>query len=273
MRTKTLVISTIGALAAYTTQVLGPAAMADAQQSVWETGWAKLEVWQNQTALSNLISGSIGNPDIVEAVPAFESSTNNEAGDNYDNRVSAIFIPASSGNYTFYTCGDDQCDLFVSIDDTPANKRLVAQETGWSNPWQWTAVGSGTVSQKCSDTWSPDSGVTVPYADGLAMTVGTKYYVEVDHYEGGGGDNVEVTFTKHGDPSPSNGTDTVLLGNVLGISVPRSRVTINQAPTILTPCRSLGRSSRSTRRRTRRSPSARQVTSGTTRPTSLSISG
>ncbi len=188
------------------------------QAAVLEKGWAKMEYWPGQTATTAVEAGTAGAPAFTMAVPAFESGVNNENGDNYVNRVSGYFIPPATASYTFFVNSDDNSDLFLSTDDTVANKRLIAQETGWSNPWQWVAVGSGTVSQKRSDQWSPDGGTTVPYANGIAMTAGKKYYLEAVHHEGGGGDNVEVNYIKVGDPDPLNGTDTALKGNVIAFN-------------------------------------------------------
>ena len=91
-----------------------------------------------------------------------------------------MFYPPTTDDYVFFICDDDQGDLFVSTDSTPANKHMVAQETAWSNPWQWTTSGgSSTLSQKRSDQWSPDGGTTVPYASGIHMTANQPYYIEL----------------------------------------------------------------------------------------------
>lgn len=143
--------------------------------------------------------------------------TPEEEGDNYVDRVSTLFIPATSGNYVFFECSDDDSDLFVSTDATPQHKRMVAQEAGWSNPDQWLAIGGGsTLPQKRSDQWSPDGGVTVPFKNGIPLVAGQKYWIEAVHHEGGGGDQVGATFKLVGDPDPTNGQPSALTGSVIG---------------------------------------------------------
>ncbi len=130
-------------------------------------------------------------------------------GNNYVNRVSGWFIPPTSDNYTFFIACDDDSDLFLSTDATMGNKRIIAQEGGWSGSHSWLTVGGGNsvASQKRSDQFSPDGGVTVPYASGIPLTAGQPYFVELVHYQGGGGDNFGVTYqtaTMMADPNWAN---------------------------------------------------------------------
>jgi hypothetical protein len=110
--------------------------------------------------------------------------------DNYAQRVSGWFKPTTSGKYSFYVASDDDTDFYVSTDATPANKRLVAQQTSWGNNLEWiTAEGGNVISgaaltQKSSDTFSPDAGVTTPFASGITLTAGTSYYIEAIHHDG-----------------------------------------------------------------------------------------
>ena len=148
-----------------------------------------------------------------------------------------MFYPPTSGNYVFFDNSDDQSDLFVSTDNTPQNKRMVAQETGWSNPWQWSNPGGGgsTAAQKRSDQWSPDNGFTTPYAAGIPMTAGQAYYIEQDHQDTGGGENACVTYKLVSDPDPANGTPSALTGARVAITVPRSLYCgFTQQPTNIT---------------------------------------
>jgi len=149
-------------------------------------------------------NGSSGAPTYIEALSSFNTDVN--FADNYANRISGYFTPATSGNYVFFVCSDDDSDLFLSTDDSPANKRLIAQETVWSNPLQWTGSGGNSdLAQKRSDQFSPDGGTTHPFATGIPLTAGTKYYIEGVHHEGGGGDNFSATFKLAADPDPTSG--------------------------------------------------------------------
>src|SRR5580765_5460811 len=89
--------------------------------------------------------------------------------DNYANRISGLFVPPTTGDYVFFVAGDDDSDLFLSTDDTPANKRLIAQEASWSNDRNWITAGFGDATLKRSDQWSPDAGATVPFAAGIHL--------------------------------------------------------------------------------------------------------
>ena len=115
-------------------------------------------------------------------------------GDNYVNRLSGWFIPPTSDNYVFFLACDDDSDLYLSTDATMGNKRVIAQETDWSGTRSWLAVGGGTLSQKRTDQWSPDGGATIPYPSGISLTAGQRYFIELVHHNGGGGDNFAVTY-------------------------------------------------------------------------------
>lgn len=128
-------------------------------------------------------------------------------GDNYSERYSGYFIPQTSDTYVFFIASDDDSDLFLSTDSNPANKALIAQETGWSGALNWQTVGGGgTASQKRSDQWSPDGGITTPYAAGFSLTAGQKYYIESVHHQGGGGDSWAITYQTITEGAPADGT-------------------------------------------------------------------
>jgi hypothetical protein len=155
-------------------------------------------------------------PDLHLTLLSF--STKEEQGDNYAERVSGLFVPKVTTNYTFFVTSDDDSDLFLSTDATPGNKRLIAQEIDWSNPLTWNTDdggAAGAVNQKRSDRYSAD-GTTTNYAGGIALVAGTQYYIEAVHHEGGGGDEVDATFKIVGEPDPKNGTASRITSGWLG---------------------------------------------------------
>src|SRR6185503_7824961 len=87
-------------------------------------------------------SGNTLGSDRSGVVTIFESGVG--FADNYANRFSGFFLPPTTGNYIFFIAGDDDSDLFLSTDDNPANKKLIAQEVSWSNNRQWNVPGGGT---------------------------------------------------------------------------------------------------------------------------------
>jgi hypothetical protein len=193
--------------------------------------------------------GTAGNPstgdgvhnvvgsDASGAVRSFESGINlvNASGQDfvYANRFSGFFIPPSTGDYVFFVAADDDTDVYLSTDDTPANKQLIAQETGWSGSRNWITVGGGTATQKESDTFVDGQGNT-PYAAGIHLVSGNHYYLEGVHHEGGGGDNFALLYSLIGDVipgvTPANGDAPNVAGNVIGVKVPPQPVTITLQP-------------------------------------------
>ncbi len=155
--------------------------------------------------------------------------------DNYSQKVSGLFIPPATGLYAFIVAGDDDCDLFLSTDDKPANKRLIAQQNTWGNNLEWLTAEGGAksdgldVTQKSSATWSPDGGATAPFSGGIQLTAGSRYYIEGVHHEGGG-DNFSATFHLISEVAPDNGTASAFTGAAISSLVPRARLTINTQP-------------------------------------------
>ncbi|HVY72139.1 MAG TPA: PA14 domain-containing protein, partial [Verrucomicrobiae bacterium] len=188
-------------------------------ESLFVKGILARKVWSGaQYTLAGLEAGTIGDPTTSDY---FTSLANTDFADSYVQQFSGFFVPAVTGDYVFFLSSDDQSDLFISTDDKPANKRLVAQESAWSNTKQWvSSAGSSALGQKRSDQWSPDAGVTVPYANGIHLVAGTRYYIEADHIEGGGGDNVAATFKLATDADPVDGDVTKFTGDRIGILAP-----------------------------------------------------
>jgi hypothetical protein len=209
---------------------------------VSEQGWAADEYWYTANPgvsrfIVNVTNGGFVTsylatnyttaPDDRIYQPRLEgSSRSNEGGDNYTERVSALFYPPATDNYVFFVNGDDDSALFVSSNSSPANAVLVAQETGWSNPWQWTTANGGSAATKCSATWT-DLNNGKPWAGGIHLVQGQQYYIALIHHEGGGGDNCEATFmtgseyNASGHTGPALGTYSRLTGNLISASVPR----------------------------------------------------
>jgi len=211
-----------------------------------EPGWAKMEYWYNPNPGLNAFHQSVTNaqghiqnylvssyptpPNYTIYEPAFEGNSHADTTPNFTSRLTAWFYPPTTGRYTFYVNGDDQSDLFVSTDSTAGNAVMVAQESGWSNPWQWTTANAGSASTKCSATWTAADGAT-PWSAGIPMTAGQPYYVALIHQDTGGGNNCEATFTAYGAQAPSNGIYSAMTGNLIATPAPRSlNVTFTQPP-------------------------------------------
>jgi hypothetical protein len=115
-----------------------------------------------------------------------------------------------AGNYVFYLACDDQGDLFLSTDESPANKKRIANQPAWSDQYQWidpdtTETQSDMYS---ASEWTPPNTIT--------LMAGKRYYMEADFREGGGGDGLEVYYKLEGAPNPVNGTAPNTTGVTIG---------------------------------------------------------
>ena len=157
------------------------------------------------TARQPVEAGNVGPASSISIADSFEMPIN-EGLNDYVRRVSGYFVPPTSGNYVFFLCADDDTDLFLSLDGSnPGHKKLIAQEQYWSNSRQWVnSAGGSLVSQKVSDTFSPD-GLTQPYSGGIPLQQGHLYYLEGVQHQGTGGDNLAVTYKLVDDPDPLDG--------------------------------------------------------------------
>ena len=200
-------------------------------QAVFETGVATINWWTN-ASVASVENGAVGNPQFSYTTPKFEGPTGNTGKRGYATSMDGYFIPPINGNYIFFVNSDGPSDLFISTNSNPANKQIVAKETGWSDPFRWTTIGatwggggSSIATQKRSDQYTPDVGVTYPgnpgSIGGIPMVAGQKYYMEGVHQAGGGNDHIEVTYIVAGDADPVLGSDSMLTGDLIGTYFPR----------------------------------------------------
>lgn len=100
-----------------------------------------------------------------------------ERGDAYGTRIRGYVRAPTSGGYRFFVTGDNEVQLRISTNASPANLRVapVARvlDTQWTRPDEWTKYGG----QASSLVW---------------LVAGERYFFEVLHKEGTGGDGVAV---------------------------------------------------------------------------------
>jgi hypothetical protein len=173
-------------------------------------GLAKYERWEGVSSIAQAITEVDARPaDVTEARVGFEAPVN--AGATYGGRLTGYFVPPSDGNYIFSLATDDNGRLWLSTDSSVANKKLIAQETGWAASRAWTGIPD-----KISNTFT---GSQWPGRNPITLKGGQPYYMEAIWQEGGGGDNAAVTFWKEGEAMPGNGSapkvaGAALLGNI-----------------------------------------------------------
>jgi hypothetical protein len=174
-----------------------------------------LHEWWNGisgTAITALTNNAAypDNPTGTGYLAKLEIPTN--TADNYGTRLRAYVIPPTSGAYTFWIAGDDNCQLRLSTNDNPANSVQIAYVSSWTSSQQWTKL-AGQESQP------------------ISLIAGQKYYIEALHKEGGGGDNLAVGWRL-----PDNTLERPILANRLQLYQPSTNTApvISVAPTINT---------------------------------------
>ncbi|MBI4658633.1 MAG: hypothetical protein HY735_07260 [Verrucomicrobia bacterium] len=189
---------------------------------VFTAGKMKYEYWSGigGTTLDPLKQDSRypNNPTGSQLVDSYEAPI--DWADNFGARVSGWITPATSGNYVFYMSADDGAELYLSTDDNPANKKLIAQESGWSGARQWVSIGGGSqVEEKRSDQFT---GTQWPTGNTITLQAGRRYYTELIYKEGGGGDNGAATWKLASAPDVADTSLTVLIGQLIGTFAPPS---------------------------------------------------
>jgi endoglucanase len=133
--------------------------------------------WEQWTGVSGSQVQSIPTattPTTTATLTQFESARN--VGDNYGARIRGYLCPPQDGSYTFRLAGDDDCQLWLSADDDPTHKVLIAGFTGWTNYHEW-------------------SKYPAQQSAPIALLAGHRYYVEALQKEQGGDDNLSVAWT------------------------------------------------------------------------------
>jgi hypothetical protein len=99
-----------------------------------------------------------------------------------------------------YATGEWRSDQFESVYG-PANS-LVQYISGWS----------------AYPGFNPGDG-------GIALVAGTKYYIELDSYQGGGGQCAAVTCKLAGNSDPASNSPSLLMGSSISAPIPDALVT------------------------------------------------
>ena len=151
--------------------------------------------------------------------------------DNYGAQIVGYFYPPSTGDYIFYICSDDNSELYLSTDSNPANKKLIARESAYSNPRQYTeSAGSSDLTMKDSSQFTGTQWPTKDAGTGLAkitLQAGKPYYIEALSKEGGGGDNLSVAVL---DPGLTIDSTMPIPGKYLSSDIGEGPVTILTQP-------------------------------------------
>jgi hypothetical protein len=133
------------------------------------------EYWENTQGANldslNPIKGYPDSPSGSANLQSFDGRTNWK--DNYIARIRGYLYPPASGNYTFWIQSDDGSRLYLSSNEDPAGKKLIAKVSNYVPRGQWEQ----TPEQKSKP---------------IALTAGQRYYIEAIQAEGSGDDYVSV---------------------------------------------------------------------------------
>ncbi len=218
---------------------------------IWVSGVVLHRYWQNINTRVPSMPGGHGvpsqtfaalrtlaefpnSPDGTTLQPRWEFPPNGGGNmwDQYCNQISGWFMPPATDDYVFFTNSDDPSALYLSPDNDPANKLLIAQQINWAGARQWQAGDDNQKRHKRSDWFTDVYDVEQEYAEdiwedfttdwGITLEAGERYYLESLSREAGGGDNHAVTFITVDeavelDAPPANGDAPALTGDVIGV--------------------------------------------------------
>jgi hypothetical protein len=106
-------------------------------------------------------------------------TTSQNVADNYSRRLTGLLVPPTTGDYTFWIAGDDDCRLYLGTGGGSASKVQIAMVDGYTNYQSWDSQGS----QKSA---------------AISLQAGKVYWLEAQQREGGGGDHVSVAWSGPG---------------------------------------------------------------------------
>ena len=176
-------------------------------------GPVQREIWTGiaGTAISDI---PLQNPpNLTDQLTRLESPA---FGDLYGVRLRARLVAPATGAYTFWVAGDDNCELWLSTDDSPANKNLIATVPGWTNLREWNKYSA----QKSAP---------------VELVADTVYYVEALMKEHGGGDHLSVGWARPGE-SPTAPSEVIPFSV---LRAPTGSLEVGPAPVTLSESLSL----------------------------------
>lgn len=166
-----------------------------------------------------------GAPDLATTRPNIGIQQN--VADNYGVLLTGFVVPPQTGLYNIVIAGDDQSIVYISQTSDPMSKVAVAMDPQWGGFRNYTTTdrrtmantgNSGFISSNFPGRPVAANGATIPAQQskhtlgGTFLTRGNKHFIEVLMKEGGGGDNVDVTWQLPGQWTPGNNNDNLVNG-------------------------------------------------------------
>ena len=150
--------------------------------------------------IATCVTPQRNNPGLPSAEYGTNPSLNNTDGntENYGAKIFGQFTPPITGNYVFGFAADDNAELYLSTDSSPANKVLIAQQSAWGGARDF--IPGGTLG----------GNAVVPLTAGIPLVAGRTYYMEGLFQEGGGGDHMSIAVQTPGGPAIVDGPANVI---------------------------------------------------------------
>ena len=112
--------------------------------------------------------------------------------DRYGWQILGYLLPPETGLYRFFLAADDNSELYLSTDHTPANAVRIAAESSWRGVRDYPNFHS-------------DSNRDESVSKAVSLVAGRRYFIEAIAKESGGGDNLAVAWQMPGENIPKNG--------------------------------------------------------------------
>lgn len=116
----------------------------------------------------------------------------------YATQMVGYIYPPETGDYTFYLSGNDGADLWLSTDEFPVNKILIATEPGWNGSRDYINSRGRKLTDIQSERYE---NVSKP----INLEKGKPYFIEVNLSEWAGTENVAVSWKTPNGLEPVNG--------------------------------------------------------------------
>lgn len=176
--------TTLGALTSSTARVTISGTGGSVAGGLWQEVYTGI----GGDAVSNLTSNSKFPwfPDSSTPLTGAASITN--YADSYGQRWTGWITPQTTGDYRFYLATDDSSELWLGTSDLSSSAMLILSLSGYTNEKQWSA--------RAPSGWIP-------------LVAGKRYYIELRHKEGGGGDHCALAWQRSGEPAPVNGSGEI----------------------------------------------------------------
>lgn len=107
-------------------------------------------------------------------------------GSNYGQRLSGWLVPPVSGSYRFFLAADDTAQFWLGSNDSPGSKSKRCEITTFTGYRAYPASGSGVSAS-------------------ITLQAGQRYYLEILHKDGSGGDHVSLAWQMPGGGAPAAG--------------------------------------------------------------------